>query len=91
MNSSRVINTLFGRKKNKLTWSGTLEDLKAFVLTIIDEQTAQSSKWHSLSGGKWCFNSEQLKVIRGTQRAKPYALMEPKPTIYVIKYIIVFF
>ncbi len=65
MNSSRAINTLlgfFGQKKNKLTWSGTLEDLKAFVLTIIYEQTAQSSKWHSLSGGKWCFDSEKLKV-----------------------------
>ncbi|CAB4024048.1 Furin [Paramuricea clavata] len=65
MNSSRVINTLFGffgRKKNKLIWTGTLGDLKAFVLTIIDEQAAQSSKWHSPSGGKWCFNSEQLKV-----------------------------
>ena len=65
MNSSSVINTLlgfFGQNKDKLTWSGTLEDLKAFVLTIIDEQTAQNSIWHSPSGGKWCFDSEQLKV-----------------------------
>ena len=52
----------FGQKKNKLIWSGTLEDLKAFVLMIIDEQTAQNSTWHSPSGGKWCFDSEQLKV-----------------------------
>lgn len=65
MNSSTVINTLyefFGQKKNKLTWSGTLEDLKAFVLTIIDEETAQSTQWRSPSGGKWCFDSAHLKV-----------------------------
>ncbi|CAB3980864.1 Hypothetical predicted protein [Paramuricea clavata] len=44
MNSSTVINALysfFGKKKNKLTWSGSLEDLKAFVLTIVDEETAE--------------------------------------------------
>ena len=65
MNSSSAINTLygfFGQKKNKLLWSGSLEDLKAFFLTIIDESTAQNTTWHSPSGGKWCFDSEQLKV-----------------------------
>ncbi|CAB4045251.1 Hypothetical predicted protein, partial [Paramuricea clavata] len=65
MNSSTVINALysfFGKKKNKLTWSGSLEDLKAFVLTIVDEETAESSTWRSPSGGKWCFDSDQLKV-----------------------------
>ena len=65
MNSSSAINTLygfFGQKKNKLLWSGSLEDLKAFVLTIIDENTAQNTTWHSPSGGKWCFDSKQLKV-----------------------------
>jgi hypothetical protein len=65
MNSSTVINALysfFGKKKNILTWSGSLEDLKAFVLTIVDEETAESSTWRSPSGGKWCFDSDQLKV-----------------------------
>ena len=65
VNSSTVINALysfFGKKKNKLTWSGSLEDLKAFVLTIVDEETAESSTWCSPSGGKWCFDSDQLKV-----------------------------
>jgi hypothetical protein len=55
MNSSTVINALysfFGKNKNILTWSGTLEDLKAFVLKIVDEETAESSTWRSPSGGK---------------------------------------
>ena len=42
MNSASVINALFGQKKNKLTWSGTLEDLKKFIVMMTDEQTAQN-------------------------------------------------
>ena len=45
MNSASVINALFdlfGQKKNKLTWSGTLEDLKKFIAMMTDEQTAQN-------------------------------------------------
>ena len=48
----------FGQKKNKLTWSGTLNDLKTFVSTIIDE----SAVWRSPSGGKWCFTCEDLEI-----------------------------
>ena len=53
---------LFCPKENKLTWSGTLEDLKAFVLSMTDEQTVQNVTWHSPSEGKWCFDSKLLKI-----------------------------
>ncbi len=46
MNSSTIANVLyrnFNIKKNKLIWSGSLEDLKALVLTEVDEDTAQST------------------------------------------------
>ena len=46
MNSSVVMNVLYGYfdvKKNKLKWTGSLEDLKAFVLTLIDEETAEAT------------------------------------------------
>ena len=52
----------FGQKKNKLTWSGTLNDLKTFVSTIIDEKTAEGAAWRSPSGGKWCFTCEDLEI-----------------------------
>ena len=74
MNSSTVIITLY-----IVSWSGSLEDLKAFVLTIIDEETAESSTWRSPNGGKWCFDSEHLKVTWYTiRRAKQYFLKGPK-------------
>ena len=63
--STSVINVLygfFGHKKDKLIWTGTLEDLKAFVLTEVDEETAKTTTWRSPSGGKWCFDSQDLKV-----------------------------
>ena len=52
----------FNIKKNKLKWSGILEDLKALVLTEIDEETAASTKWRSPGGGSWNFDSKQLIV-----------------------------
>ena len=42
MNSSPVSDILgdyFDINKNKLQWKGTLEDLKTFILTEIDEET----------------------------------------------------
>ena len=48
MNSSVVLNVLYGYfdvKKDKLKWTGSLEDLKAFVLTVIDEETAETTTW----------------------------------------------
>ena len=60
-----VMNVLYGYfdvKKNKLKWTGLLEDLKAFVLTLIDEETAEATTWHSPSGGKWIFESKPLVV-----------------------------
>ena len=52
----------FGQKKSKLTWSGTLNDLKTLVSTIIDEKAAESAVWRSPSGGKWCFTCEDLEI-----------------------------
>jgi hypothetical protein len=50
----------FDTKGDKLKWKGTLEDLKAFVLTEINEDTADNTSWNSPSGGKWCFESKEL-------------------------------
>ena len=45
LNSQISINTVlydyFCSKKNKIKWTGTLEDLKAFVLTEINKETAE--------------------------------------------------
>ena len=65
MNSTTVTNVLynyFSLKKNKLQWTGTLEDLKAFVLTEINENIAESTSWRSPSGGTWQFESKPLSV-----------------------------
>ncbi|CAB4022639.1 Hypothetical predicted protein, partial [Paramuricea clavata] len=43
MASLKVVNVLYGyfnTKNNKLKWTGSLEDSKAFVHTEIDEETA---------------------------------------------------
>ena len=53
MSSLTVVNVLYGyfnTKKNKLKWTGSLEDLKAFVLTEIDEETADNTTWRSTGG-----------------------------------------
>ena len=55
MNSSVAMNVLyvyfdFDVKKDKLKWSGSFDDLKAFVLTVIDEETAETTTWRSPSG-----------------------------------------
>ena len=58
MNLSTISNVLYGHfntKRNKLIWTGSLEDLKALVLTEIDEDTAQSTTWRSASGGEMEF------------------------------------
>lgn len=52
----------FCLKKSKLKWTGTLKDLKAFVLAEIDANTAENVSWRSPSGGKWTFVSEALSV-----------------------------
>jgi hypothetical protein len=70
MNSSVVLNVLYGYfdvKKDKLKWTGSLEDLKAFVLTVIDEETAETTAWRSPSGGKWVFESKPLVVTWQTK------------------------
>ena len=65
MNSLSVTNSLcvhFCLKSSELKWKGTLEDLKVFVLTEVDEETARSTCWTSPSGGTWVFNSDVLSV-----------------------------
>lgn len=52
----------FCLKKNKLKWTRSLADLKAFLFTELDEETAANSSWRSPSGGTWVFESDQLKV-----------------------------
>lgn len=49
-------------KKPKLIWTGSLEDLKALAVTEVDEDTAQSTTWRSLSGGIWGFESKVLTI-----------------------------
>ena len=39
-----------------------MEDLKAFVLTVVDEETAETTTWRSPSVGKWVFDSKPLLV-----------------------------
>ncbi len=75
MNSSVVLNVLYGYfdvKKNKLKWTGSLEDLKAFVLTVIDEETAETTTWRSPSSGKWVFESKPLVVTWQTKSQNIY-------------------
>jgi hypothetical protein len=65
MNSSTIANVLyrnFNIKKNKLIWSDSLEDLKALILTEVDEDTAQGTTWRSPIGGKWSFESKVLTI-----------------------------
>ena len=65
MDLSTISNVLYGyfnNKRNKLIWTGSLEDLKALVLTEIDEDTAHSTTWRSPSGGKWSFESKVLSI-----------------------------
>lgn len=65
MNSANAMNILysyFNIKKNKLTWTGSFETLKALELTEIDEETAEATIWRSPSGGKWLFDSNLLSV-----------------------------
>ena len=62
MKAIEVLCGFFGLKKNKLIWTGSLEDLKAFVLTEVDETIASNTTWRSPRGGTWCFDSDQLKV-----------------------------
>ena len=59
---SNVLYGYFGLNKSKLKWSGTLEDLKAFVLTEISEEIAENTSWRSPSGGTWQFDSKMLSV-----------------------------
>ena len=48
--------------KNKIKWTGSLENLKAFVLVEVDDETAEKTTWRSPSGGTWVFDSELLSV-----------------------------
>ena len=64
MDLSTILNVLYGyfdTKKKKLIWTGSRENLKALVITEVDEEvTAQRITWRSLRGGKWSFESKVL-------------------------------
>lgn len=52
----------FCLKMNKVKWTRSLGDLKAFLFTELREKNAANSSWRSPSGGTWVFESDQLKV-----------------------------
>ena len=73
MNTSSIdFDGCFDIKKNKLQWKGTLEELKAFVLTEVDDETAAKTAWHSPGGGKWKFESNPLAVTWLTKSQNIY-------------------
>ena len=74
-NSLHAIDILFGNfcyKKDKLKWVGSLQDLKAFVLTEVDEEIAESTTWRSPSGGTWKFENKVLSVTWQTKSNNIY-------------------
>ena len=74
-NSLHAIDILFGNfcyKKDKLKWVGSLQDLKAFVLTEVDEEIAESTTWRSPSGGTWKFENKVLSVTCKTKSNNIY-------------------
>ena len=74
-NSLHAIDILFGNfcyKKDKLKWVGSLQDLKAFVLTEVDEEIAENTTWRSPSGGTWKFENKALSVTWQTKSNNIY-------------------
>ncbi|CAB4032593.1 Tetratricopeptide repeat 28 [Paramuricea clavata] len=69
---SNILYSYFNIKRSKLIWTGSLETLKAFVLTEIDEETAETTTWRSPSGGKWLFDSKLLSVTWLTKSQNIY-------------------
>ena len=69
---SDIFDSCFDTKKNKLQWKGTLEELKAFVLTEVDDETAAKTTLHSPGGGKWKFESNSLVVTWLTKSQNIY-------------------
>ncbi|CAB4011362.1 Hypothetical predicted protein, partial [Paramuricea clavata] len=69
---SNILYSYFNIKRSKLIWTGSLETLKAFVLTAIDEETAETTTWRSPSGGKWLFDSKLLSVTWLTKSQNIY-------------------
>ncbi|CAB4021832.1 Tetratricopeptide repeat 28, partial [Paramuricea clavata] len=72
LNAVNSLYSYFCYKKNKLKWAGSLEDLKAVVLTVVDEQTAETTTWRSPSGGTWKFDSNALCVTWQTKSQNIY-------------------
>ncbi|CAB4003712.1 Hypothetical predicted protein [Paramuricea clavata] len=69
---SNILYSYFNIKRSKLIWTGSLETLKVFVLTEIDEETAETTTWRSPSGGKWLFDSKLLSVTWLTKSQNIY-------------------
>ncbi|CAB4031674.1 Hypothetical predicted protein [Paramuricea clavata] len=72
LNAVNILYSHFCYKKNKLKWAGSLEDLKAVVLTVVDEQTAETTTWRSPGGGTWKFDSKALCVTWQTKSQNIY-------------------
>ena len=70
--ASDIFDGCFDIRKNKLQWKGTLEELKAFVVTEVDDETAAKTTWHSPGGGKWKFESNSLAVTWLTKSQNIY-------------------
>ena len=71
-NSSTVTNILysyFDIKKGKLIWTGSLETLKAFVLTEVDEATAERTTWRS-PGAENGYLTASYCQSRGQRKAR---------------------
>ena len=62
MNTKTILYNKFGLKRNKLIWTETFEDLKAFVLTVVDQEVSRHSTWRLPGGSTWNFKSEPLMV-----------------------------
>ncbi len=60
---SDILSCYFDIKKNKLQWKGTLDDLKAFVLTEVDEETALALHGALLEAGRGILKANFLQSL----------------------------
>ena len=75
-NSLNAVDIMYGYfclKKDKLKCVGSLQDLKAFVLTQVQEEITESTTWRSPSGGTWKFDNKVLSVTWRT-KAKTFIM-----------------
>ena len=68
MNS--VLYSYFCFAKNKIKCTGSLENLKAFVLAEVDDETAERTSWRSPSDGTWVFDISELPSVTWHSKSK---------------------